>query len=101
MSGVFQNNDPPPTARRVCTPLPLVRGEDTLAGWSGGGGSIFWKTPDTSLYSTYASTLCVECLSCLSQSLQRGYSTGTAVYKKESARVPLKSSLIIRTLAST
>jgi hypothetical protein len=39
MSGVFQNIDPshPLTARRVCTPPPLVRGEDTLArgreGW--------------------------------------------------------------------
>ncbi len=42
---------------RVCTPPPLVRGEDTLAGWKGGGGSIFWKTPDTALYSTYVSTL--------------------------------------------
>jgi hypothetical protein len=28
-------------ARRVCTPPPLVRGEDTLPGWRGGGGSIF------------------------------------------------------------
>jgi hypothetical protein len=37
MSGVFQNIDPPipVTAQRVCTP-PLVRGEDTLAGWRGG-----------------------------------------------------------------
>ncbi len=26
-----------------------------LAGWGGGGGSIFWKTPDTALYSTYVS----------------------------------------------
>ncbi len=40
MSGVFQNIDPPTpfTARRVCTPPPLVRGEDKLAGWRGGGG---------------------------------------------------------------
>jgi hypothetical protein len=39
MSGVFQNIDtPPPTARRVCTPPPLVRGEDTLACWRGGLG---------------------------------------------------------------
>ncbi len=55
MSGVFQNIDPPPPSppgECVCTP-PLVRGEDTLAGWRGGGGSIFWKTPDTALYSTY------------------------------------------------
>jgi hypothetical protein len=32
---------PPPhalTARRGCTPLPLVRGEETLAGWRGGWG---------------------------------------------------------------
>jgi hypothetical protein len=50
MSGVFQNIYPPP-------PPPLVRGEDTHAGWRGGGGSIFWKTPDTALYSTYVSTL--------------------------------------------
>ncbi len=43
MSGVFQNIDPPPhplTARRVCT---LVSGDDSLAGWRGGGGSIFWR----------------------------------------------------------
>jgi hypothetical protein len=47
MSGVFQNIDPHPlTARRVCTHSPLVRGEDTLAGWR----SLFWKTPDTALY---------------------------------------------------
>jgi hypothetical protein len=59
MSGFFRNIDPPPlTARRVCTPLPLVRGEDKLAGWRGSGGSIVWKTPDTALYSIYVSTLC-------------------------------------------
>jgi hypothetical protein len=41
MSGVFRNIDPHPlTAWRVCTPTDLVRGEDTLAGWRGGGGSI-------------------------------------------------------------
>jgi hypothetical protein len=50
MSGVFQNIDPPP-------PSPPGRGGETLAGWRGGGGSIFWKTPDTALYSTYVSTL--------------------------------------------
>jgi hypothetical protein len=57
MSGVFQNIDPPPlTAQRVCTPTPtppLVRVEDTLAGWKGCGGSIFWKTPDTALWVLY------------------------------------------------
>ncbi len=60
MSGVFQNIDPHPlTARRVCTPPPLVRGEDTLARGRGGGGSIVLvrKTPDTALYSIYVSTL--------------------------------------------
>ncbi len=53
MSCVFQNIDHPTplSARRVCT--PLLRGEDTLAWWRGGGGSIFWKTQDTALYSTY------------------------------------------------
>jgi hypothetical protein len=39
----------PLTARRVCTPPPLVPGGRTH--------SIFWKTPDTALYSTYKSTL--------------------------------------------
>jgi hypothetical protein len=39
----------------VCTVPPrlLVRGEDTLAGWRGVGGSIVRKTPDTALYSIY------------------------------------------------
>ncbi len=58
MSGVFRNMPPPPPPRpaRVCPP-PLVRGEDTLAGWRGGGGSIVRKTPDTALYSIYVSIL--------------------------------------------
>jgi hypothetical protein len=55
MSGVFRNTHRPASVY----PPPLVRGEDTLAGWKGGGGSIFWKTPDTALYSTYVSTLCL------------------------------------------
>jgi hypothetical protein len=50
----------PLTARRVCPPPPLVRGEDTLGEWGGGGGSTFGKTPDTVLYSTYVSTLWVR-----------------------------------------
>jgi hypothetical protein len=39
MSGVFRNIDPPPPHRlaSVYHP-PLERGEDTLAGWRGGGG---------------------------------------------------------------
>ena len=45
------------TAWRVCSPPPLVRGEDTLAGWRGGGRSIVRKTPDTDLYSMYVNTL--------------------------------------------
>jgi hypothetical protein len=28
-------------------PRAFGAGGDTLAGWRGGGGSIFWKTPDT------------------------------------------------------
>jgi hypothetical protein len=46
MSRVIRNIDP--TLRPA-----FVAGEDTLAGWRGGGGSIFWKTQDTALYSTY------------------------------------------------
>jgi hypothetical protein len=39
MSGVFQNIYPPtPSPPGECVP-PLVREEDTLAGWRGGGGS--------------------------------------------------------------
>jgi hypothetical protein len=53
MSGIFQNIDPSPPAGVY--PPPLLQGEDTLAGWRWGGGSIFWKTPDTDLYSTYVS----------------------------------------------
>jgi hypothetical protein len=59
MSGVFRNIDPPPHrgASVHPPPLSLVRGEDTLAGWRGGGGSIVRKTQDTALYSMYVSTL--------------------------------------------
>ncbi len=39
------------------TPLTARRRGDTLARGRGGGGSIFWKTPDTALYSTYVITL--------------------------------------------
>jgi hypothetical protein len=56
MSGVFQNIDPHSlSARRVCTPRLWTHslGEKRV----GPGGSIFWKTPDTALYSTYVSTL--------------------------------------------
>jgi hypothetical protein len=52
MSCVFQNIDPPHPPLRPAS-VPLLRGEDTLAGWRGGWGSIFWKTQDTALYSTY------------------------------------------------
>jgi hypothetical protein len=39
MSGVFRNTDPPPPHRPASVYPPLlVRGEDTLAGWRGGGG---------------------------------------------------------------
>ncbi len=59
MSGVFRTIDPPPPHRPASVYSPsLVRGEDILAGWRGGGGSIVRKTPDTALYSMYVSTLC-------------------------------------------
>jgi hypothetical protein len=58
MAGVFQNIDPPPpTARRVCTPRLWCGGRTHSLGGEGDGGSIFWKTSDTALYSTYVSTL--------------------------------------------
>jgi hypothetical protein len=44
MSGVFRVIDPHPlTARRVCTPPALVRGEDTLLGGEGVGGQYFGR----------------------------------------------------------
>jgi len=59
MSGVFQNIDPPPPHRSASVnPCLLSGGEDKLAGWRGGGGSIVRKTLDTALYSIYVSTLC-------------------------------------------
>jgi hypothetical protein len=59
MAGVFQNIDPSPPGECVPPPPPAfgTGGEGTLAiGGEGGGGSIFWKTSDTALYSTYVST---------------------------------------------
>jgi hypothetical protein len=59
MAGVFQNIDPPPpTARLVCTPRLWCGGRTHSLGREedGGGGSIFWKTSDTALFSTYVST---------------------------------------------
>jgi hypothetical protein len=45
----------PLTPWRVCTPPPLVRGEDTLAEWRGGagGGLIVRKTLQTLLCTLY------------------------------------------------
>ncbi len=38
-------------------PPAFGAGEDTLAEWRGGGGSIVRKMPDSALYSMYVSTL--------------------------------------------
>jgi hypothetical protein len=43
----------PPLRPASVYPPPWLQGEDTLAGRRGGWGSIFWKTQDTALYSTY------------------------------------------------
>ncbi len=55
MSCVFQNIDPPPPSPHgECVPPRLCCGGRTHSpGGEGGGGSIFWKTQDTALYSTY------------------------------------------------
>jgi hypothetical protein len=66
MSGIFQNMDPGPApsppGEFVPPPPPphLWCGGRTLSLGGEGmlGGSIFFKTPDTALYSTYVSTLC-------------------------------------------
>jgi hypothetical protein len=66
MSGVFRNIDLPLPHRPASVyPPPLVRGEDTLAGWRGGGGSIVRKTLDTALYSIYVSTFWVGHIKCV------------------------------------
>jgi hypothetical protein len=63
MSGVFQNIDPHPPHRpaSVYSP-PLVRAEDTLAGWRWGWGVNILEDADTALYSTYVSILCANIL---------------------------------------
>ncbi len=60
MSGVFRNIDPPtPTPPGECVPPPLVRGEDTLAGWRGGWGvnSSEDARHCSELYTVYVSSL--------------------------------------------
>ncbi len=51
---------PTPSPPGECVPpLPSFGAEGGHTRWvERGGGSIFWKTPDTVLYSTYVSTLC-------------------------------------------
>jgi hypothetical protein len=62
MSCVFKIIEPPPPLRPASVyPPSLLRGEDTLAGWrGGGGGSIFWKTQDTALYSIHIESSLVQ-----------------------------------------
>jgi hypothetical protein len=59
MSGVFQNIDSPsPLIAGECvSPAFGAGGRTHSLGGEGGGGSIFLKTSDTALYSTYVSTL--------------------------------------------
>ncbi len=59
MSGVFQNIDPSPPGECIPDTPRLWCGGRThsLGGEGGGGGSIFWKTPEAALYSTYVSIL--------------------------------------------
>jgi hypothetical protein len=65
MSGIFQNIDPHPPHRPASVyPPPLVRGEDTLAGWRGGWGVNILEDADTALYSTYVSTLWLKVSLC-------------------------------------
>jgi len=55
MSCVFQNIDPPPPSPPgKCVPPAFVAGGEHIRRVERGvGGSIFWKTQDTALYSTY------------------------------------------------
>ncbi len=60
MSLVFQNiYPPPPSPPGDCVP-PAFGAGGRLTRWvekGVGGGSVFWKTRDTALYSTYVSAL--------------------------------------------
>jgi hypothetical protein len=61
MSGVFQNIDPPPPARRVCPPTAFGAGGGYTR-WverGVGGQHLGRRHADTALYSTYVSTLWV------------------------------------------
>jgi hypothetical protein len=54
MSCVFQNIDPPPPSPPgECVPPAFVAGGGHTRRVVRGVGSIFWKTQDTALYSTY------------------------------------------------
>jgi hypothetical protein len=85
MAGVFQNIDPPsPSPPGECVPAAFGAGEGHMhsLGGEGGGGSIFWKTSDTALYSTYVSTLCLL-VSLTSVSLRKYCTSLTAKYLKQ------------------
>jgi hypothetical protein len=67
MASVFQNIDPPsPSPPGECVPRTKGgrRRKHSLGG-EVGGGSIFWKTSDKALYSTYVSTVLCEAASSL------------------------------------
>ncbi len=52
VSGIFQNIDPPPPSPPSECVLPRTKGGGVHSpGGEGGGGSIFWKTPDKGLAS--------------------------------------------------
>jgi hypothetical protein len=52
VSGVFQNIDPHPPLSLASVSFPRTKGGGTHSpGGEGGGGSIFWKTPDIGLAS--------------------------------------------------
>ncbi len=62
MSFVFQNIDPPlPSPPREC--VLCCGGRTHSPGGEGGGGSIFWKTQDTALYSTYIESSLIDTIS--------------------------------------
>jgi hypothetical protein len=61
MSGVFQNIDPPPL-HRPATAASVFWAGGGHTRWverGVGGGSIFWKTPETTLNSTYVVKSCL------------------------------------------
>ncbi len=98
MAGVFQNIDPPPPSPPGECVLPRLwcGGRTHSLGGEGGGRSIFWKTSDTALYSTYVTTSWSAALTCWRfKTDTSSQSVLLSRWRSASARRPVSSSLAV------